>query len=448
MSVKLEEHPIVIRHRQKSRAVEATSNVVEAAWLRDRCREAGADDVGFVEIDRSILDPDRVDILNVLPGTRTLIGVVSRLNRGPIRSPARSISNTEFHQVGDSVNHICHRIVSVLEEQGIRAVNPAAGFPMEADRWNRGKMWTVSHKRVAVAAGLGQMGIHRNVIHPRYGSFVLLGTVLMAAEVSQNDQPIEYNPCVECKLCVAACPVGAIGSDGRFDFSACYTHNYREFMGGFADWVDNIADSKNASDYRAKVSDRETVSMWQSLSFGANYKSAYCISVCPAGEDVIGPFLDNRSGFLKEVVKPLQDKEETIYVTPNSDPEEYVPKRFPNKKTKRVSNGFRPASIRQFLAGLPLAFQRNRAKGLSARYHFSFTGSESVETTTVVIRDQTLEIQTGHIGNPDIRILADSESWLGFLRKEKSLIWQLIRGKIRIKGSPRLLLQFGKCFPT
>ena len=50
---------------------------------------------------------------------------------------------------------------------------------MEADRWGE-KMWTVSHKPVAVAAGLGQMGIHRNVIHPRFGNFILLGTVILA----------------------------------------------------------------------------------------------------------------------------------------------------------------------------------------------------------------------------------------------------------------------------
>ena len=84
------------------------------------------------------------------------------------------------------------------------------------------------------------MGIHRNLIHPKFGNFVLLGTVATEALVSDTQQPIDYNPCLECKLCVAACPVGAIGADGAFNFSACYTHNYREFMGGFTDWVEQI----------------------------------------------------------------------------------------------------------------------------------------------------------------------------------------------------------------
>jgi hypothetical protein len=80
-------------------------------------------------------------------------------------------------------------------------------------------------------------------------------------------------------------------------------------MGGFTDWVEQIADSKNALDYRKKVSDPESASMWQSLSFGANYKAAYCLSVCPAGEDVIGPYLTDKAGHLRDTVRPLQDKE-------------------------------------------------------------------------------------------------------------------------------------------
>jgi len=66
-------------------------------------------------------------------------------------------------------------------------------------------------------------------------------------------------------------------------------------MGGFTDWTEEVADSKNRFDYRNRVSDSESALMWQSLSFGANYKAAYCLSVCPAGEDVIGPYLADRT---------------------------------------------------------------------------------------------------------------------------------------------------------
>lgn len=446
--MQLAEHPTVKRFYERTMVQPATdaSPKLDAEWLRPLCREAGADDVGFVEIDRPEIADQRDDILAAFPHTKALVSFACRMNREDIRSPARSVANLEFHHTGDYVNEVARKIVATLERRGVRALNPAMGFPMEMNRFP-GKVWVVSHKPVAVAAGLGHMGIHRNVIHPKFGSFILLGTVLLDAEVTAYDRPIDYNPCVECKMCVAACPVGAIEIDGYFNFSACYTHNYREFMGGFTNWVENIAESKNAQDYRRRVSDSESASMWQGLSFGANYKSAYCMSVCPAGEDIIGPFLTDRKEFLKEVVKPLQDKVETVYVVPGSDAERYVPRCFPHKRTKRVSNGLRPHSIRGFLSSLPFVFQRQRAEGLDAIYHFTFTGEEDVKAT-VGVRNQALEVQNGHIGTPDIQVTTDSRTWLEYLAKERSIVWALLRRRIRINGSPRLLLAFGRCFPS
>jgi ferredoxin len=448
-ATKLEDHPTVRAFRAgRMGPPGATSpRVLTGSELRQLCLAAGADDVGFVEIARPEIADQREEIEGLLPRARALISFVRRMNRDDIRTPARSIANVEFHHTGDEVNEIARRIVSRLEERGIRAViGSPVGFPMEMDRWPA-KAWILSHKSIAVAAGLGRMGIHRNVIHPRFGNFILLGTVVLDAEIDAYSRPIDYNPCLECKLCVAVCPTGAISPDGHFNFSACYTHNYREFMGGFADWVETVADSRTARDYRARVSDSETVSMWQSLGFGPNYKAAYCMAVCPAGEEVIAPFLGERKRFLDEVVKPLQDKSEIVYVVPNSDAEDHVARRFPNKRTKRVGNGIRPATIDGFLRGLPIAFQPERSRGLDATYHFTFTGAEA-RKATVIIRDRRVQVADGHVGSADFRLTADSGTWLRFLRHEANLAVALLRAKFRFKGSPRLLLAFGCCFPS
>jgi len=387
---KFTEHPTVRGFYEKTKDLPEAGepSKLDTEWLRNFCLELGADDVGFVSVDRPELDPQRHYILRYAPQTKSLISFVCRLNRTPIRSTARSLANLEFHHVGDEVNEVSRKIVAALEAQGVRAINPSMGFPMEMALYPE-RIWVVAHKPVAAAAGLGHMGIHRCLIHPRFGSFVLLGTVLIDREVTSDTYPIDYNPCFECNLCVASCPVGAIGSDGTFNFSACYTHNYREFMGGFTDWVEQIADSKNALDYRKRMSEPETASMWQSLSYGANYKSAYCLGVCPAGEDVIGPFLTDRKGYLEQVVKPLQDKEETAYVIAGSDAEAYVKKRFKNKTPKQVGNGLRPRTIRALLDGLPHVFEKNQSEGLDATYHFTFTGQEERQAT-IVIRNKTL----------------------------------------------------------
>jgi ferredoxin len=446
MAHPLADHPTVRRINAHAIApsVPRHAEALDAAWLRQVCREAGADDVGFVAIERPELDEQRADMLQVFPQTRALISFVCRMNRTPIRSTARSIANLEFHRVGDDVDAVGHRIVALLERHGIAALNPSVGFPMEASRFP-GKTWVVAHKPVAVAAGLGQIGIHRNVIHPVFGNFILLGTILIDAPISEASTPIDYNPCLECKLCVAACPVGAIGADGGFDFTACFTHNYREFMGGFSDWVEQVVDSRNAQDYRSRVSDGETASMWQSLATGPNYKAAYCMAVCPAGEDVIAPFLNSRAGFLKEVVRPLQEKVEPVYVMPDTDAEQHVRKRFPHKQVRHVGSGIRVNSIAAFLGNLHIVFKRHRTQELDLTYHFSFTGDEPAEAT-IIIRNGTLTVERGHQGQADLHVTADSTTWVRFLRQEANLLWALLRRRIRLRGSPMLLRTFGQCF--
>ena len=173
---------------------------------------------------------------------------------------------------------------------------------MEMDRFP-GKIWVVSHKPVAVAAGLGVMGIHRNVIHPKFGNFILLGTIL----IGRRGHRATASRSTTTRAWSASCAwrrarSGPSRPDGHFNFSACYTHNYREFMGGFTDWVEQIADSKDALDYR---------DAGQRLGVGldvaepllrAELQGGLLPGVCPAGEDVIGPFLADRKGIFKEVV--------------------------------------------------------------------------------------------------------------------------------------------------
>ncbi|MEE6169416.1 MULTISPECIES: epoxyqueuosine reductase [unclassified Mycolicibacterium] len=336
LPARLAGHPTV--QAVRARPAPHVPAVIDADWLRRICLEAGADDVAFASVDDPALASEQEHADAALPGVRSYISLVVKMNRDNVRSTARSVANQEFHRSGEIINEAAHRITRALEESGRRALNPSATFPMEMDRFP-GRIWVVAHKPVAVAAGLGVMGIHRNVIHPRFGNFILLATILVAAPISSYGAPLDYSPCLECKLCVAACPVGAIGKDGEFDFVACSVHNYREFMGGFTDWAQTIADSSDAADFRSRVSDSENASMWQSLSFKANYKAAYCLAVCPAGEDVIEPYLDDRKAFMDTVLKPLQQKRETLYVLPNSVAKAHAEKRFPHKTVKVVDSG-------------------------------------------------------------------------------------------------------------
>jgi len=64
-------------------------------------------------------------------------------------------------------------------------------------------------KQMAQLAGFGSYGKNALIIHPRYGPWLRLQTVLTDAEL-EPDKPYEGDPCGDCDECVKACPVGAL----------------------------------------------------------------------------------------------------------------------------------------------------------------------------------------------------------------------------------------------
>ncbi len=304
------------------------------ADLRKVCLDAGADDVGFVNIDREALQKEREGILNVYPLTRSVISIIKVMNRENLQSTARYVASDEYHSVGDEFAGIGRGILRRLNKLGIRGVVPTKSWPMDLNRWP-GKIWDISHKILAVEAGLGQMGLNRIVLHPKYGSFIQLSSILVDAELDEYGRPLAENPCIKCHLCAAVCPTGAIAKDAPFDFFACSTHCYRDNMIGFQKWIETIISSKDMAEYRSRYNDSETAFLWQSLMFRISYRCGYCVGVCPAGEEPKEVYLRDKAAYIQQVLKPLQDKAEPVYVITGSKAEAAA-KRNPRKQVKSV----------------------------------------------------------------------------------------------------------------
>ena len=129
---RLADHPTVQAVRARRRPEPA--GVIDADWLRELCLAAGADDVAFASVDNPELVSEREHVEAALPGTRSYISLVVRMNRDNVRSVARSVANQEFHRTGELINEAAHRITRALQDAGHRVVNPSATFPMEMDR--------------------------------------------------------------------------------------------------------------------------------------------------------------------------------------------------------------------------------------------------------------------------------------------------------------------------
>ena len=69
-------------------------------------------------------------------------------------------------------------------------------------------------KRLACEAGLGFIGRNTLLVSPRYGSFLLLGELVVDVPVDIYDRPYEGIGCGACRRCVEHCPAGALTGEG------------------------------------------------------------------------------------------------------------------------------------------------------------------------------------------------------------------------------------------
>ena len=196
-----------------------------------------------------------------------------------------------------------------------------------------GKIWNVSHKIMAVESGLGHMGLNRLVIHPVFGNFIRLTSLLIDTELDTYGTPLSKSSCDNCGLCLSACPVGAIQRHKPFDFMSCMTHAYRDNFSGFMDMLDSLLRSSDMDSFRQRYSDRETASMWQSLMYKMNYRCGYCMAVCPAGQAARPA--GSRKEFVHDVVLPLKNRHEQVYVAHGSKAENKA-QANPNKQVRLV----------------------------------------------------------------------------------------------------------------
>ncbi|MFZ2630882.1 MAG: 4Fe-4S binding protein [Desulfosalsimonadaceae bacterium] len=267
--MELQKHPAVMAYRKLPARIKP--EFVSRDWLKRLVRSAGADDVGVVEINRAELADQKSFILEAFPSAKTLVSLIIRMNAPQVQSSDRSLIDGEFIAVEEQALAVSRKLIGQLREHGIACITPSEGFPQDMAKWP-GRMFTVSHKPVAQAAGLGKIGHHRLLIHPEFGSHLCLGTLIMDTALDDYDQPIDYNPCINCNLCVATCPTGAIAPDGSFEFFKCLVHAYRDRLGGFLSWVESLVASQNMAEYREKRTDDETLAVWQSLTYGGGYR--------------------------------------------------------------------------------------------------------------------------------------------------------------------------------
>jgi epoxyqueuosine reductase QueG len=424
-----------------------------------------ADDVGLVRVDHPALAHELQEILYVYPHAKTLVVLIGEENKAAMQSRYLPSANHELYACEERLFEWGHRTIKLVESLGGAGLTTTIGWPQEVSQRWADKIWPLSHKLVAQAAGLGVMGTSRNFLHRKYGAYCLIDTVVTNLEFDDAAYrtPDDWNPCLECNLCVASCPTDAIKPDGEFDFFACYNHTYRDSIPGFLDLMRDLGEGGRRR-FAKRWTDAELAALWQSMAFRVEYRCFNCVATCPA--EIHGAFHADktvRRDYLQHTLKPLtytrrEADQQFVIDTPAARDALGIPPgewRTPVDTTRPTSRGtrlvqlhrIRTSNVDSMMRNMPHYFRPIEAEGLAFTCQFELTGEGGGEWA-MRVADRRCQVHPGRLDHADLIIRADARAFLRVHRGETSAVWQLIARRIRLRGNRALFLRFPRLFPT
>lgn len=123
----------------------------------------------------------------------------------PERNVARYAIVNDYHKVAGD-------ILASLAAQ-LKSAFPGEKFAAFVDNS------PVREVRAAYAAGLGAIGMNGMLIHETFGSRVFIGTVITTLKLRYENKPAKT--CLNCGLCIEACPTGAISKTAPLKRELC-----------------------------------------------------------------------------------------------------------------------------------------------------------------------------------------------------------------------------------
>lgn len=197
--------------------------------LRAYVLQQGADLVGFGSVDRMEGAPEIMKPKRYLPDASTLICIGLHINEASCDLIARSVRDHEnppsYHSfqmftlsiINPQLDKLAYLSAKFLEHRGYQAYPFPANMPhiSQPTKEYPGGPGDLSHRHVAIACGLGEIGWHNLFITPRYGTRQKLITIVTTAPLAP-DPMLGQRLCdpKACELrCALACPTGAIPKD-------------------------------------------------------------------------------------------------------------------------------------------------------------------------------------------------------------------------------------------
>ena len=173
--------------------------------LKRFCASLGADLFGVADIRAArkefALSPKAIEKLDraVVLGVRLSQAILSEIEQAPTR-----LYFHHYRTVNAFLDQSALKVCNHIQNKGFFALPIPASQIVD---WEK-QTAHLSHKKLGVLAGLGWIGRNNLLVNRKFGSQFRLTTVLTDMPLAP-DKPVKEN-CGSCRLCVVACPAGAI----------------------------------------------------------------------------------------------------------------------------------------------------------------------------------------------------------------------------------------------
>ena len=162
----------------------------------------------------------------LVPGCKSIVSVA--MSYAQPATPRNRLHLSRYAQGRDY-----HKVVKERLHALLKSINEATGASGRAFCDSA----PVLEHYWAEQAGIGRVGINRQLIIPGLGTFFFLGELFIDQE-AEADTPIHRNPCINCNRCIINCPTKALTKTG-FDARKCLSYLTIEHRG---DLPENIGE--------------------------------------------------------------------------------------------------------------------------------------------------------------------------------------------------------------
>lgn len=242
--------------------------------------DLGVDDVGFAAV-ASYNSPKSYPIEHFLPSAKTIISLVFQ-ELDTCESPSTTIAMNGRLDMNYFQRACSYQINRFLKKEfRAKVVNIPYSSPMEQHK-DRGGIADFSQRHAALAAGMGSIGRHNLLIHPRFGTRIGLTALITDLEIEPNEQ-IQTDLCIHCDLCVRNCPGNALAELGQTKVGQCIVNSQPYGRRAGIGFWQTFATCPPEEQQQMLLSE-QYLRIKQAEALGMQYYCFKCMNSCPIGQ--------------------------------------------------------------------------------------------------------------------------------------------------------------------